>query len=361
MQNKPLHLSILLAAICLTLPFASHAIENNPNKRYELTERHGPWMIMVATFSDIKDPSQRKDGMSAEEAADKLVRELRAKDIPAYVYSQGAKREKIDTYDRLGNKDQRTYVAQNDMICVLAGNYDSYEANNAQDTLAKIKKFKPKFLADPQKVGAVVREVKDNKKGPFAGAFLTINPARKPGDVVKKQVDQETKYFNSNIEYALINMKKKYTLKVATFTGKSAVPMANSKFTGKEASFDKSIFDTTTYNLARAGEDAMQLTYAMRHKSPVTRRTFGVDSFDAYVYHDKVQSYVTVGGFDSENDPEIKRLAQVFMAKYKPDDHGDYALIAESLNLPGHDPKGRPLQTWAFDPVPELIEVPRLK
>lgn len=361
MQNKLIHLSILLATICLTSPLTSFAVENNPHKRYELTERHGPWMIMVATFSDIKDPSFRTDGMSAEDAADKLVRELRSKDIPAYVYAQGSKREKIETYDRLGNKDTRSYVAQNDMICVLAGNYDSYDASNAQDTLAKIKKFKPKFLADP-KSGAVVRDAKDNKKGPFAGAFLTINPVRKPSDVVKKQVDQETKYFNSNIDYALISLKKRYTLRVATFTGKSAVPIGSSKFTGKEANFDKSIFDSSSYNLARAGEDAMQLTYAMRHKSPATYRAFGVDHFDAYVYHDKVQSYVTVGGFDSDKDPEIKRLAQLFMAKYKADEQtGEYALIAESLNLPGKDPKGAPVQTWAFDPVPELIEVPRLK
>ena len=361
MQVKTLRLSFLLAAVCLSSPLALHAIENNPHKRYELNERHGPWMIMVATFSDIKDPNLRKEGMSAEEAADKLVHELRAKDIPAYVYSQGAKREKIDTFDRLGNKDQRTYVAQNDMICVLAGNYDSYEATTAQDTLARVKKFKPKFMAEPDKIGAVVRDAKGTKKGPFGGAFLTINPARKPGDVVKKQVDQETKYFNSNIDYALVNLKRRYTLKVATFTGKSAVPMGNSKYMGKESAFEKSIFDSNSYNLARAGEDAMQLTYAMRHKSPITRKTFGFDSFDAYVYHDKVQSYVTVGGFDSDSDPEIKRLAQLFMAKYKPDDHGEYALIAESLNLPGTDPKGRPLQTWAFDPIPELIEVPRLK
>jgi len=299
-----------------------------------------------------------KGGISADEAANKLVHELRAKGIPAYVYSQDEVKTGIDTYDRLGNRDKRRYIAQRDMICVLAGNYQKVEDPIAQKTLTHIKKFQPKFLADPKKVGAVVLTVANGQKGPFSGAFLTINPVRDPNEVVQSKVDETVRSLNSGIQFPLVNLKHKYTLKVATFSGKSAVPMGNSKFNGREANFEKTLGGA--FNLDRAGEDAMQLTYALR-RSDLTRYALGQPKLESYVFHDKFQSIVTVGGFDSDKDPDIKRLIEVFRAKYKSDDSGQYGLVGESLSLPGQYKDSPPIQTWAFDPVPELIAVPRLK
>ncbi len=360
MQTQKSVLLFLWTMVLLSMSSTARAIENDPKKEYRLTEKHGPWMIMVATFSDVRDSERKKDGLTAEEAARKLVHEIRSKDIPAYVFSQDAKKEKIDTYDRLGNKDKRVYTAQFDMICVLAGNYEKVDDKIAQKTLGYIKKFRPKFMTDP-KSGAIVRDVSNGQKGPFGGAFLTINPMLKPGEVVRRKVDNDIKYFNSGIDFPLVDLKHRYTLKVATFTGKSVVPLGSSKYNGREENFDKSLVNSGPYNLARAGEDAMQLTYALRQNGNVTRKQLGRDRFEAYVYHDKFQSIVTIGGFDSENDPEIKKLAETFMAKYKADVRGEYSLEGESLSLPNPDPNSPPLQVWAFDPIPELIEVPRLK
>ena len=346
MRTQIAKLFSLWTVLFLISNSTANAIENDPNKEYRLTEKHGPWMIMVATFSDVRDANLKKEGLSAGEAAGKLVHELRAKGVPAYIYSQGFKKEKIDTFDRLGNKDERVYTAQFDMICVLAGNYKSIDEPTAQSTLAKLKKFRPKFMADP-KSGAIMRDSSAGKKGPFGGAFLTINPMLKPGEVATHKVGADIKYFNSGIDYPLVDLKRRYTLKVATFSGKSVVPMGNSKYSGREANFDKSLINSGSYNLARAGEDAMQLTYAMRQNGQATRK-LGRDRFEAYVYHDKFQSYVTVGGFDSENDPEIKRLAEIFMAKYKADGNGEYSLEGESLSLPARDPTSPPIQTWAL-------------
>ena len=67
------------------------------------------------------------------------------------------------------------------------------------------------------------------------------------------------------------------------------------------------------------------------------------------------------------DDPEIKRLAEVFHAKYEADEQGHYDLRCTTLILPNpkNPPNAKkklpPLQTWVFDPVPELIEVPRIK
>jgi len=38
----------------------------------------------------------------------------------------------------------------------------------------------------------------------------------------------------------------------------------------------------------------------------------------------------------------------------------EQVLTAEFLELPSRDPK-KPLHTWIFDPIPEIIDVPRLK
>lgn len=355
--------SVLLSLVSVMGLFACstvHGIENDPNKEYQLTEKHGPWMVMVATFRDVQDMDRKKAGLTADEAASKLVHELRSKGIPAYSYAQDAKKGKIDTYDRLGNKDKRVYAAQRDMVCVLAGNYQKVDDQVAQKTLAYIKKMQPKFMND-KKSGAVVR----NEKGPFSGAFLTINPELSPDQVVKKKADEATKWLNSGIDYPLVSLKHKFTLKVATFSGKSAIPLGSSRFNGREGEFgkssDKDNPNLVKDNLSRAGEDATQLTYALRQASPVTRNLLGRDRFESYVYHDRYQSYVTIGGFDSEDDPDIKRLAEIFKAKYKSDDRGEYGLIAESLYLPNADRNSPPIQTWVFDPLPELIEVPRIK
>jgi hypothetical protein len=351
-------ISFCLLIACLLSPFSlARAIENDPKKEYTLDERHGPWMVMVATFRDIEDEKRKTEGLSADAAANKLVHELRAKGIPAYQFSQDARKGEINSYDRLGNRDKRVYAAQRGMICVLAGNYQKVDEATAQKTLAYVKKYQPKFMANPKDVGAVVR----NDKGPFATAFLTINPLLAPGEVTNFKTDLETKTLNSGIDYPLVGLKRKYTLKVATFTGKSVVPVGNSKFNGNEAGFERTLKDGGPYNLARAGEDATQLTYALRQGGQNAREMLGRDRFEAYVYHDKFQSIVTVGGFDSESEPEINRLAEIFKAKYQSDDYGEYALIGKSLALPNKNPSLPPVQTWAFDPVPELIAVPRIK
>ena len=352
--------SCLLAALWLFSASSVGAIENDPKKDYPLNEKYGPWMVMVATFSDVHDERQKTKGLSAEEAADKLVHELRGKGIPAYSYAQDGRKEKIETFDRLGNKDERVYTAQHGMVCVLAGNYPKIDDPVAQKTLTFIKRFRPKFMSDT-KSGAIARNPADPRKGPFSGAFLTINPLLKPSDVVRHKVDSETLHFNSGIDYPLIGLKRKYSLKIATFNGKSVVPLGSSRYAGHEENFDKALASSGAHSLARAGEDATQLTYALRQNS-AANKSLGRDHFEAYVFHDKFQSYVTVGGFDSENDPEIKKLAEIFAAKYKPDQNtGEYSLLGESLSLPGATPKDLPIHTWAFDPAPQLIEVPRLR
>ena len=329
------------------------AIENVRGKTYNLTEKHGPWMIMVTSFRNIHEDDRKTEGLSAEQAASELVFELREKGIPAYSFSQDGKVESIETRDRLGRDDTRIFAAQRDMICVLAGNYDSIDDGVAQKTLNYVKKFYPKFLKNT-KNGAVVRS-NLGQKGPLAGAFMTTNPLRRPEDIASKKIDNETKFLNSGIDNALIGLKKKYTLQVATFSGKSTTPIGSSAYRGKEGQFDKELKTASGFNIVRSGEDAAQLARSLRQ-----------DKIEAYVYHDKFQSIVTVGGFDEKDDPRLRQIYAAFRAKMKPDPQSNSnqeILTPETKILRGQGTAitDAPLQVWVFDYEPQLIEVPRVK
>lgn len=343
------------------------AIEAVRGKEYKLTPKHGPWMIMVASFRDVKDDQRKEKGLSAAEAAAELVYELRTNGIPAYTFAQDGKVEKIDTIDRLNRPDQRIYAAQRDMICVLAGNYELSTSNLtgesgkvggkltekddkiAEDTLRYVKAYFPKFMKE-EKSGAIFR-LTPGRKGPLSGAFLTINPLLKPTDVVQRKADPEVLALNSGIDNALVSLKKPYTVKVATFSGRSVTPLGNSMFAGNIERFDQKLAkpsDADSYDLNRAGEDATQLAHALRARQ-----------FEAYVYHDRFQSIVTVGGFDSPDDPRIRQIVANLGAKAKEDPAtGKEGMVAEILTLKLAD--GRQ-QAWIFDPQPQLIATPRVK
>lgn len=361
------------------------AIENVKGKHYQLTTKHGPWMVMVTSFRNVHDRDQKIDGLTAEQAAAELVYELREQGIPAYTYSQNAVVGEIDTKNRLGRDDHRIYAAQRDMICVLAGNYDSIEDKEGQKTLKRIKKFHPQFLKNTRS-GAILR-LDAAQRGPLAGAFMTINPLLKPEDVVQHSVDKETKYLNTGIQYPLVKTQGKYTVRVATFEGKSATPLGSSAFRDRESQFDENLRKNSGFNIIRAGEDAEQLAAYLRNKGRNMVGLTGTDPgvFEAYVYHDKFQSIVTIGGFDSPDDPRIRLIGQYYSPKLQPDlrllaarqrqmapgqritqDEVDklpkiLTTHTEQMLPPNAPNDAPPLQVWTFDTEPKVIPIPRIK
>ncbi len=343
----------LMVSAALVTP--ASAIEAVRGKTYALSKQHGPWMIMVASFRNVPE-DRRQEGLSAEEAAQELVFELRQIGIPAYTYGQGAVIQKMDTQDRQGREDARIYAAQREMICVLAGNYSSIEDETGQKTLKWIKKYTPKFMQD-EKSGAIFRKT-PGRNGPLAGAFMTINPVLKPDEIASKKSDPVQIELNSNSKYPLWANKRKYTVQVATFTGKKVTPIGSSQYAGNEAKFtqalDRGKTDPTAYNLNRAGEDAEQLAEALRGKG-----------FEAYVHHDRFQSIVTVGGFDNPTDPLAKKFITDFGAKTKQDDTTRRdVVVAEILSVqipPNRNNPNGSTQTWMFDPQPQLVPVPRMR
>lgn len=321
----------------------------------KLTKKHGPWMIMVASFRNVpKD--RRSKGLSAEEAADALITELRAKGIPAYVYSQDAVLEHVTTVDRTGRDDSRVFAAQRDMVCVLAGNYPNVEDEVAQKTLKWVKRFQPKFIAEG-KSGAVYRQ--DSKAGPFGGAFMTINPLLDPTEVAKREPDPVLVRLNNDINFALVDCKRKYTVKVATFTGKSGLPIADNQVKEAAANFDRLLKRQDGFNLNRAGEDANQMVRVLRAPHQLDRTPVNqvLPADEAYVYHDRYQSIVTVGSFDSLDDDRIPQIIERFRAKQINGPTGEQLTAGESISIGPEQNR----MTLCFDPIPLVIEVPHLR
>jgi hypothetical protein len=124
----------------------------------------------------------------------------------------------------------------------------------------------------------------------------------------------------------LLTCKGKYTLAVKQFSmpamldkkGTSAV-QTNLNFTG---SSDKP--DSAAYNA--------------RHLAELLRKVLVKEKVDAFVLHCKYCSYVTVGSFNKEDDPQLLRLQQDLPK-----------LINTQL-----------LSTLQLVPRPVVMEVPRL-
>ncbi len=333
-----------------TLPEVNAGIEAVKGKKYKLTKRHGPWMIMVASLRDIPE-SRRSKGLSAQEAADELVYELRKRGIPAYTFSQEAVIQRFNTLDRLGREERRSYAAQRAMISVIAGNYSDSENEIGQKTLKYIKRFHPKVITE----NGVYKKT-PGQPGPLSGAFLTINPLLSPQEVAQRKQDPLIAKLNSGIEYSLLKNKGKYSLVVASFYGNSVTKTATSRF--QNASSNKKLGES----LDIAAENAWSLAKALRNAKRYGFPAGSPRNIDAYVLHEKYRSIVTVGSFDSQNDPRLAEYAKLFGSKMKPHPETNVeAMTAEYFVIPGKTPQAPPIASWVFDPKPTLIRNPKAR
>jgi hypothetical protein len=350
---RPL-LTLVVLGLCLLQTAAQAEIEAVKGKRYTLTKQHGPWMIMVAAIRDVEDEARRlKDGMSAWQAADQLVYELRRKGIPAYTYVREKKMGEVTSASH-SSLDSRQYVAQQGYISVLAGNFPDNTDDRLKKVLDYIKnKFQPEFLTDEKNGGLFSRT--PGRPGPLSKAFVTVNPMLSPEELREKTVDKLVLVLNADMEYSLLKNKARYTLVIATFTGNSIMQVGNKADSKAMERFEKSFGS----NLDHSGMEAWSLTEALR-----SAQKLGYDqNYEAWVYHDRNKSVVTIGGFDSPNDPRIQTVATQFRAKagHHPET-GEQTLTPEVFSSPKQPAAGRlPDKMWVFDANPRLMEVPRLK
>lgn len=332
LSSAPLLSALVGFVVLLCVPHGALAkIEAVQGKTYTLRKENGPWIIMVTS---LWGETEQKYA-NAVKAADELVLELRKKGVPAYVYSQTSVKDHVQSFDRMGREQKRVYASHHDMTGVVAGNYPSANDPVAQKTLKFIKNFRPKVLKIPG------IEPPAGSPGPLSKAFLTLNPMLSPEEIARKTRDPLLVHLNSGAENSLFENKGKYTLVVASFYGASQVKPR------RFAEFDEKL--KSSANLDTAALESWQLMKTMR-----------TQGLEAYIYHDRHRSIVTVGAFDSPNDPLIAKATNAFMAKEKINPETKQpVLLAESIQIPGGQNGEAPLKSWTMDPYPELIEVPR--
>lgn len=303
------------------------------NKDIEITPKEGNFVIVVMSYSGEKAPKMARD----------FVRVLREDyKLPAYVFNHGAeekrqeyervqkiRQEQIDALTKAGLKaDVPIRVSTmkiDEHTAVLIGGYKTYEdAGNAlKNTIRKLPTdalmergpggaLQPRVDLDASFVSAT--EVKKGSKAPgksevaglaYINPFQRAFPARNPS-LPKEQgpnTSEEDLNFlrkvNKNEPFSLLECKKPYTLAIKQFNMQGKPVRDTQEAKGFLKSFDYLPF---TKPLGQ-WED---LTAKNAHTVAEALRKSGLP--DTYVLHCKHCSYITVGGYDSLDDPRLRAM-----------------------------------------------------
>ncbi|MBI2481128.1 MAG: hypothetical protein HYV60_21580 [Planctomycetia bacterium] len=330
------------------IPFRKN-VDADPSRRYQLTEEHGPWLILAANFA----------GTGADEQAHELVLELRKQfNLPAYVdqkefdYTETVEGKSIDRYTGLPAKMKNANAAKFDAYAVLIGDFESAEDPQLQKTLEKMKYARPVCLDLEKRETSTQRfagfrelqrrmngDAAKRTKGPMGNAFVTRNPHLPEEFFAPGGLDDFVVELNSRVEHSLLNNPGRYTVKVASFGGKNTM---NSK---------------EIEELERTGivTDKLDIAADKAHRLTVALRSRGVE---AYEFHDRTESIVAVGSFDSHGEPRVDGKIEI-----DPTIHKIMQMYGASRReLPGGSSLGlqpRILVGITFDVQPMPVEVPR--
>jgi len=282
--------------------FKKSATKETASTATELKPEHGPWLIFAASF----------EGQSAKAQAEALAMDLqRDHGLPAFIMPK-----KFDYTDLMYGsgirEDGRRKVMQYrdrkvvEGYAVLVGEFDSTDNPSLKSTLETVKTLKPKSMMNPSAEAAKQEAnsvkgfknllrgaVKDKTPGPLETAFMTRNPLL-PVDFFQAP-DMEKFVYDLNRdpsfnEHSLLDCKGKYTVRVATFRGEDQFVSW-----GRGNAGDSQSKENKPSALEIAAEQAYLATKALR-----------VAGYEAYQFHDRNQSIVTVGSFDTLGTTDSK-------------------------------------------------------
>jgi hypothetical protein len=330
-------------------------IEADEKNSFPLTENNGPWMIMAYTFS----------GDTSAEDARALVHELRSvHKLPAWSYQMtfdfgGTYGKGVDRFG--GARKMKYRVSKSNEVAVLVGEFATLDDPVAKKTLERVRTLQCQSLnkerASPDewqkdrsiKGWRALKAMSGGQQlppGPLAYAFLASNPMI-PDDYFKpKGIDKMIVDMNRSreIKYSLLDCKGRYTVRVATYAP-PVIPILGED-PKKEAEAEKCLKGT----LEEAAEKAHKVCEALRAKG-----------YEAYEFHDRHSSIVTVGSFDSVGTPrpdgkiEINPQIHLIMNTF-----GANKQVGGSAAPTVGDPKKLDSVGGAkFDVQPLPVEVPR--
>ena len=297
-------------------------IEADPAQEYRLTQENGPWMVIAATFS----------GDGGLDQAHELILEFREKyNLPAFLhemtfdYSKESPGRGLDQYGapirrRYQHDDVREYA-------VLVGEFPTIDAPEAQQLLRRIKTMTPDAL-DPErhkKTAQTLAQIRqfqsammsklgtEQKRGPMGQAFLARNPLLPREYFVPQGVDPFVAKMNKGVEHSLLDCPGHYTVQVATFRGNTILQASGQ--TEEPSGIKLPWKNQGQTPLVEAAENAHLLTEELCSHG-----------WEAYEFHDRTESYVTIGSFDKvgqrladgsvEPTPQVQKILETFGAIY---------------------------------------------
>jgi hypothetical protein len=134
--------------------------------------------------------------------------------------------------------------------------------------------------------------------GPMGHAFITANPLIPQEYFAPKGLDKLVLDMNKGLKHSLLECPGKYTVKVATFTGKVVIDQKKIVQIESGAHFES--------ELDRAAEKAHKLCALLRKEGA-----------EAYEFHDRYQSIVTVGSFNSVGTPRADGKIEINPAMFR--------------------------------------------
>jgi hypothetical protein len=282
----------------------------NAGQGCEVTPTVGPWMILAASFT----------GPQARESALKWVEALRTRyRMPAYYFNfvDEERQKEKERVDQL-RKEKQAYLAKmnlapdtpiriptrrfEDQYAVLVGGYKNEEAARAE--LMRVKQLPPSS-PPPSPPGKPIdpREITWGPgENPFVQAFIVPNPTIKrepPPENARR--DPFLKTLNADETYNLLKCPKRYTLAVAQFRTAATTSIAPSKPAPKSSFLQKLGFggdDSGGQSVTASAMSAHNLAEMLRNKL----------NFEAYVFHTRFASVVTIGSFDRPDEPALQAL-----------------------------------------------------
>lgn len=291
-------------------------VKADPQGDYTLTQQQGPWLIMAMYFS----------GDDGQSKARELVLDLRENHgLAAYHWGMSFQLGESNPgkgIDQYGGKIRRRYRRGEQVTqhAVLVGDFPSLGDPEAQKLLQHIKSITPDTMRvegegpsaeSLTNVGKFRKYLlsnngKQNNIGPMSHAFVTRNPLLPKEYFAPAGVDEKVAKWNTGLEYSLLDNPSNYSIKVATFKGRSSLKAANDEIgdlrTRKAEKNDP---------LVIAVQNAHLLTMALREKG-----------WEAYEFHDRYESFVAIGSFESGRQTADGKIAL---------DHRDAQIIIDTF------------------------------
>jgi hypothetical protein len=291
----------------------------DPNQEFFVTPAQGPWMIFMTSYTtDRMTPD-----VKAKQLANQMVRELRANyQLPAYVFNYGEaerrkeferahkaiehKKEEMRKNGLSTDTPIRVPFTRIDIQCaVLVGGFkDAAAARREMERLRKIQVNEKQlarlpsqyelFLIDPR-----VGKGENAKVNPFLKSHVVPNPTvRQERSAEPEKLDISVlKRLNAEETYSLLKCPKAWTLAVKQYQLPADI---QPKDAPKGSLLQK--LGWTSKSSERgdaAASHAQQLAQFLRK-----------GKWESYVLHTKHASIVTVGSYDSPDDPRLARDRQ---------------------------------------------------